>query len=94
MGTGFESNIDESMEGIIPRAVRHLFSGIQAMQENPYDENGTYLGSIQFSVAAQFIELYNEEIIDLLDTYSKGRVFKIHEDTTGSISVAGKMRNI
>jgi hypothetical protein len=71
MGTGFDRDIDESLEGIIPRAVRHLFSGIQALQDNPYDENGQYLGSIQFSVAAQFMELYNEEIIDLMDPYSK-----------------------
>ncbi|CRL00444.1 CLUMA_CG013706, isoform A [Clunio marinus] len=89
MGTGFDRDLNEVQEGIIPRAVRHLFSGIQAMQENPYDEDGSYLGSLQFSVAAQFMELYNEEIIDLLDPYSKGKVFKIHEDTAGSISIAG-----
>lgn len=89
MGTGFDRDLCEQTEGIIPRAVRHLFAGIQALQENPYDENGAYLGSLQFSVAAQFMELYNEEIIDLLDPYSKGKVFKIHEDTSGGISIAG-----
>lgn len=89
MGTGFDRDISECHEGIIPRAVRHLFAGIQTLQENPYDDEGTYLGSLQFSVACQFMELYNEEVIDLLDPYSKGRVFKIHEDTTGSISIAG-----
>lgn len=89
MGTGFDRDLNEFHEGIIPRAVRHLFSGIQALQENPYDDDGSYLGSLQFSVAAQFMELYNEEIIDLLDPYSKGKVFKIHEDTTGGISIAG-----
>lgn len=89
IGTGFDRDLSEDQEGIIPRAIRHLFSGIQAMQENPYDEDGTYLGSVQFSVAAQFMELYNEEIIDLLDPYAKGKIFKIHEDTYGSISVAG-----
>ncbi|XP_062546330.1 kinesin-like protein KIF21A isoform X2 [Armigeres subalbatus] len=89
MGTGFERDIPELQEGIIPRAVRHLFEGIVQLQENPYDEDGVYLGSLQFSVAAQFMELYNEEIIDLLDPYSKGRLFKIHEDSSGGISVAG-----
>ncbi|XP_052564724.1 kinesin-like protein KIF21A isoform X6 [Culex pipiens pallens] len=89
MGTGFERDIPEQQEGIIPRAVRHLFEGITQLQENPYDEDGVYLGSLQFSVAAQFMELYNEEVIDLLDPYSKGRLFKIHEDATGGISVAG-----
>lgn len=89
MGTGFDRDLNELQEGIIPRAVRHLFSGIQALQENPYDDDGSYLGNLQFSVAAQFMELYNEEIVDLLDPYSKGKVFKIHEDTSGSISIAG-----
>uniref|UniRef100_A0A182MZD8 Kinesin motor domain-containing protein n=1 Tax=Anopheles dirus TaxID=7168 RepID=A0A182MZD8_9DIPT len=90
MGTGFERAVPEMQEGIIPRAVRHLFEGIARLQQNPYDEDGTYLGTVTFSVAAQFMELYNEEIIDLLDPYNKGgRVFKIFEDATGGISVAG-----
>ncbi|XP_053673774.1 kinesin-like protein KIF21B [Anopheles nili] len=90
MGTGFERAVPEMQEGIIPRAVRHLFEGIAQLQQNPYDEDGTYLGAVTFSVAAQFMELYNEEIIDLLDPYNKGgRVFKIFEDANGGISVAG-----
>ncbi|XP_052893496.1 kinesin-like protein KIF21B isoform X2 [Anopheles moucheti] len=90
MGTGFERAVPEAQEGIIPRAVRHLFEGIAQLQQNPYDENGTYLGAVTFSVAAQFMELYNEEVIDLLDPYNKGaRVFKIFEDSSGGISVAG-----
>lgn len=71
MGTGFECEIIESQEGIIPRAVRHLFSSINNLKENPYDENGVCMEMLQFSVGAQFMELYNEEIIDLLDPYNK-----------------------
>lgn len=71
MGTGFERELHESMEGIIPRAVRHLFSSINNLKENPCDENGVNLDMLQFSVGAQFMELYNEEIIDLLDPYNK-----------------------
>lgn len=71
MGTGFERALPEAQEGIIPRAVRHLFEGIAQLQQNPYDEDGTYLGTVTFSVAAQFMELYNEEVIDLLDPYNK-----------------------
>ena len=123
MGTGFERDIDESQQGIIPRgnffiyifcsfltklknstltlaiyslnkfslytAVRHIFSGIEELQKHPYDENGQYLGALQFSVAAQFMELYNEDIIDLLDPYNKGKLYKIHEDSNGSIAVSG-----
>lgn len=71
MGTGFECDNLECQEGIIPRAVRHLFSAINILKENPYDEHGIELDMLQFSVGAQFLELYNEDIIDLLDPYNK-----------------------
>ncbi|XP_055713660.1 kinesin-like protein KIF21A isoform X3 [Phlebotomus papatasi] len=89
MGTGFDREILELQEGIIPRAVRHLFSGIEDVQTRGEDSSGVVVGPVQFSVAAQFMELYNEEIIDLLDPYNKGKVYKIHEDPSGGISVAG-----
>lgn len=71
MGTGFECEIVEEQEGIIPRAVRHLFASINDLKDNPFDENGVSIDTLQFSVGAQFMELYNEEIIDLLDPYNK-----------------------
>lgn len=71
MGTGFECEVADHLEGIVPRAVRHLFSSINSLKENPYDENGLCMEMLQFSVGAQFMELYNEEIIDLLDPYNK-----------------------
>lgn len=71
MGTGFECEVNEEQEGIIPRAVRHLFASINDLKDNPYDENGVCMDTLQFSVGAQFMELYNEEIIDLLDPYNK-----------------------
>ncbi|XP_059619317.1 kinesin-like protein KIF21B isoform X1 [Phlebotomus argentipes] len=89
MGTGFDREILEMQEGIIPRAVRHLFSGIEDVQTRGEDSNGVVVGTVQFSVAAQFMELYNEEIIDLLDPYNKGKAYKIHEDPSGGISVSG-----
>lgn len=92
MGTGFERDQPEQFEGIIPRAVRHLFQGIEQCRnasDGSTDNEVIGGGQIQFSVAAQFMELYNEDIIDLLDPYSKGKVYKIHEDPLGGISVAG-----
>lgn len=108
MGTGFERDVEEMVEGIIPRAVRHMFAGIDALQqrENSAEptssscssnsdnemaggDTGRPAKSVQFSVAAQFMELYNEEIIDLLDPYNKSKLYKIHEDTMGGICVAG-----
>lgn len=91
MGTGFERDLCEQQEGIIPRAVRHLFNGIEdyrSMNGEAATDNGA-IGQIQFSVAAQFMELYNEDIIDLLDPYNKGKIYKIHEDPLGGIMVSG-----
>lgn len=98
MGTGFDREVDDTMEGIIPRAVRHIFAGIESEQtggQEPDSRDGEnyeqveHKSSTQFSVAAQFMELYNEEIIDLLDPYNKSKVYKIHEDTVGGICVTG-----
>lgn len=91
MGTGFERDQTEQFEGIIPRAVRHLFNEIEECRSSgeTNTDNGMATGQIQFSVAAQFMELYNEDIIDLLDPYSKGKLYKIHEDPLGGISVSG-----
>lgn len=33
MGTGFDVEVDETIVGIIPRAIRHLFNGITDKQE-------------------------------------------------------------
>ena len=61
MGTGFDHDISENLEGIIPRAVRHIFSGIDNVQNNAYGVTDSIKSTdVQFSVAAQFMELYNE----------------------------------
>lgn len=56
MGTGFERDSVEENVGIIPRAVRHLFEGIDRQQDSV---------GIQFNIGVQFIELYN----GLLDNF-------------------------
>ncbi|CAH2221540.1 kinesin KIF21B isoform X3 [Pelobates cultripes] len=92
MGTGFELVVTEGELGIIPRAVRQLFSTIQeqitAAQEKGKPEP-------RFKVSAQFLELYNEEILDLFDVsrdpdsrHRKSNI-RIHEDASGGIYVSG-----
>ena len=76
MGSGLDCELYDHQVGIIPRAVHHIFSEIEK------DES-------HFSIAVQFIELYNEEIIDLLDPYNKKKSYKIQENEFGQISVAG-----
>ncbi|XP_073176442.1 kinesin-like protein KIF21B isoform X4 [Lepidochelys kempii] len=92
MGTGFDTNILEEEHGIIPRAISHLFSGIE-QRKRAAQEHGAAVP--EFKVSAQFLELYNEEILDLFDSardpdsrHRKSNI-KIHEDASGSIYTTG-----
>uniref|UniRef100_A0A8C8IC61 Kinesin motor domain-containing protein n=1 Tax=Oncorhynchus tshawytscha TaxID=74940 RepID=A0A8C8IC61_ONCTS len=92
MGTGFDMNVQEKDQGIIPRAVRQLFLGIQE-RKTQAQQQGTH--PPEFKVSAQFLELYNEEILDLFDgardpdCKSRKSNIKIHEDGSGSIYTTG-----
>ncbi|XP_033100034.1 kinesin-like protein KIF21A isoform X6 [Anneissia japonica] len=93
MGTGFEQGITEEQQGIIPRAVRHLFMGIEARKTAAKERNEP---PPEFKIYAEFMELYNEEIIDLFDTTrdiettrNRKSHIRIHEDATGGIYVVG-----
>ena len=86
MGTSFTIK-DENENGIIQRAVDHLFRGIAERQEAAKCAG---LPVPEFKVTAQFLELYNEEIIDLLsDDKTSNTNIKIHEDENGSIYTIG-----
>nr|XP_009858703.1 kinesin-like protein KIF21A [Ciona intestinalis] len=91
MGTGFDVTSSPEDTGIIPRAMDHLFDGIKQRKQQATEET---LPAPEFCVTATFIELYNEDIIDLFDTSGESLVrgrstLRIHEDTNGSICIAG-----
>ncbi|UYV65115.1 KIF21A [Cordylochernes scorpioides] len=93
MGTGLDINVGlAEQRGIIPRAVEHLFLRIGELQREARSRGET---PPEFKVNAQFMELYNEDIIDLLDPAreadDKGRksFIKIHEDSMGGIYTVG-----
>uniref|UniRef100_A0AAZ3SSS2 Kinesin motor domain-containing protein n=1 Tax=Oncorhynchus tshawytscha TaxID=74940 RepID=A0AAZ3SSS2_ONCTS len=93
MGTGFDVQEEEEEErGIVPRAVHHLFLGIQE-RKTQARQQGTH--PPEFKVSAQFLELYNEEILDLFDgardpdCKNRKSNIKIHEDGSGSIYTSG-----
>ncbi len=52
-----------SQRGIIPRTFEHVFKRIEGMSQNK-----------QFLVSASFLELYNEEIRDLLSKNFKNKL--------------------
>ncbi|XP_040344371.1 kinesin-like protein KIF21A isoform X8 [Herpailurus yagouaroundi] len=92
MGTGFDVNIIEEEQGIISRAVKHLFKSIEEKKHTAI-KNG--LPPPDFKVNSQFLELYNEEVLDLFDTTrdidakNKKSNIRIHEDSTGGIYTVG-----
>ncbi|KAL2776591.1 kinesin-like protein KIF21A isoform 4 [Daubentonia madagascariensis] len=92
MGTGFDVNIIEEEQGIISRAVKHLFKSIEEKKHTAIKDG---LPPPDFKVNAQFLELYNEEVLDLFDTTrdidakNKKSNIRIHEDSTGGIYTVG-----
>lgn len=100
MGTSFDISLLPEQDGIIPRAISYLFKRIDQIKHNLID----------FSIKAEFIELYNEEIIDLFDTSSINssnqsqeslqtrngtkNKIEIHEDSNGNVVVSGCTRRI
>ncbi|KHN75016.1 Kinesin-like protein KIF21A [Toxocara canis] len=89
MGTAFDmtSSMGEDEIGIIPRAMQRLFTSIEARKHDAKER-----GLIEpiFDVAVQFIELYNEDIVDLLaDDRATSGGLRIHEDANGEIYLNG-----
>ncbi|XP_035792207.1 kinesin-like protein Klp61F [Anopheles albimanus] len=68
---------DDTMTGIIPRAVNHLFDELR-------------LTELEFSMRISYLELYNEELCDLLSTDDTVKI-RIFDDVQkkGSVIVQG-----
>ncbi|KAM8750334.1 kinesin-like protein KIF21A isoform 1-T1 [Acanthopagrus schlegelii] len=89
MGTGFDVNISDEELGIIPRAVHHLFKGIEERRAAAQEQGRPVP---EFKINAQFLELYNEEVLDLFDStrdMKQKSHIKIHEDASGGIYTVG-----
>ncbi|KAF8077786.1 kinesin domain-containing protein [Lyophyllum atratum] len=75
--------------GIIPRAVSNIFSSAKRLK----DERG---GAWNYTIKGSFIEIYNEDLIDLLsldDTVGGRREVQIREDKDGHI-IWGGLREV
>lgn len=83
MGSGFTFGVREQELGIIPRVIRLIF-----------EEETNRRHKALFTIKCSFLEIYNEEIIDLLDSgLEKGnpqrKEISVREEKNGSISVYG-----
>ncbi|XP_037306946.2 kinesin-like protein KIF21A isoform X4 [Pungitius pungitius] len=89
MGTGFDVNITDEELGIIPRAVHHLFRGVEERRRAAQEQGRP---PPEFKINAQFLELYNEDVLDLFDStrdMKQKSHIKIHEDAAGGIYTVG-----
>jgi len=79
MGGNYEDSLggDEEGMGVIPRVLRDIFVGIQ--------DNETY----DYTVRISYMEIYNEEVNDLLCPVTQRKPLSIHEEGHGGIKVHG-----
>ncbi|KAG2174943.1 hypothetical protein INT43_006005 [Umbelopsis isabellina] len=90
MGTSFDNGIQKEQQGIVPRFISDLFAQMEAQKlEMP---------EFQYEISVSFLELYNEDLIDLLNRPQTSRrrstqgippaesvEVSIHEDVFGNI---------
>ncbi|KND04969.1 uncharacterized protein SPPG_00656 [Spizellomyces punctatus DAOM BR117] len=82
-GFGWDSaEADDPREGIVARAIKHIFSAI----DNGSHETGGE--ETKFDLSVSFIEMYNEDLIDLL-TVPPMKGVTVREDPRGGIYWAG-----
>ena len=66
MDTSFDTCLSMEDEGIFPRAITYLFERVE--------QKFSAIPNSEIIINAQFIELYKEEIIDLLESLSAGSI--------------------
>uniref|UniRef100_A0A8C3SBC6 Kinesin family member 27 n=1 Tax=Chelydra serpentina TaxID=8475 RepID=A0A8C3SBC6_CHESE len=77
IGGGHIAAVAEDEKGIIPRAIQELF---QSISENH---------NIDFSVKVSYIEVYKEELRDLLELETSMKDLHIREDEKGNTVIVG-----
>ncbi|EIE88484.1 hypothetical protein RO3G_13195 [Rhizopus delemar RA 99-880] len=83
MGTALEEHIDSEHQGIVPRFIHDLFHRLAVKKEGGGEE-------MEYQVLVSFLELYNEDLLDLLNPQSKKKCeVQIREDVNGNIYWAG-----
>ena len=84
MGSGYTMGLSDEQRGIIPRVISLIFDEVDKRKKRA-----------EFIVKCSFLEIYNEELIDLLDQNSIQQAaagstkINIREEKNGSISVYG-----
>merc|ERR1719499_1173131 len=79
MGTAYSAGEDPILEGVIPRSVKDIFAHIMENQ------------NVEFLVKVSFMELYNEQLFDLLSGKPRREdtIVDIREDGNKGIKIPG-----
>ncbi|XP_028719043.1 kinesin-like protein KIF27 isoform X2 [Peromyscus leucopus] len=77
IGGGHVASVVEGQKGIIPRAIQEIF---QSISENP---------SIDFKIKVSYIEVYKEDLRDLLELETSMKDLHIREDDKGNTVIVG-----
>ncbi|XP_023619400.1 kinesin-like protein KIF27 isoform X2 [Myotis lucifugus] len=77
IGGGHVASVVEGQKGIIPRAIQEIFQNIS---ENP---------STDFKIKVSYIEVYKEELRDLLELETSVKDLHIREDEKGNTVIVG-----
>ncbi|XP_048656379.1 kinesin-like protein KIF27 isoform X4 [Marmota marmota marmota] len=77
IGGGHVASVVEGQKGIIPRAIEEIF---QSISENP---------SINFVIKVSYIEVYKEDLRDLLELETSMKDLHIREDEKGNTVIVG-----
>jgi hypothetical protein len=78
MGSGSLSCVAPEMRGVVPRVVDGLFEALRARADEA-----------EFLVRATYLEIYNEEVKDLLNPRTPAKSISIREDASGGIFLTG-----
>lgn len=70
--------------GVIPRAMHDLFVALEAQQSFATSDPGT-----KTTVYCSFVQIYNEQLYDMLRDGGRNRPLEIHEDSNRDIYVQG-----
>ncbi|KAG0165700.1 Kinesin-like protein kif21b [Apophysomyces sp. BC1015] len=79
MGTGLDNNVSAENEGIVPRCVVELFRNLEERAKQSPD--------FQYEVFVSFLELYNEELIDLLSPQTAQKKKGMHVANTVEVTI-------
>ncbi|GLD94453.1 hypothetical protein PINS_up003064 [Pythium insidiosum] len=83
----FRPGLHKSQAGIIPRAIKDIFEGVVQLSQSQAQAQATSLAPPL--VYCSFVQIYNEQIFDLLRDSEMTRPLEIHEDRALGIFVDG-----